>query len=46
MGIASYKNIPMPCLMRLTQNQNESINLILLHGHVVRKDYFVLSTAA
>ena len=46
MGTGSYKNIPMPCLMKLSQNQNESINSILEHGHVVRKDYFVLSAAS
>ena len=45
MGAVNYKNIPMSCLMRVTQNQNESINPIL-HGHVVRKDYFVLTTTS
>ena len=28
-SIPSYKNMPMSCVMRLTQNQNESINSIL-----------------
>ena len=46
MGAVNYKNIPMSCLMRVTQNQNESINPILQHGHVVRKDYFVLTTTS
>ena len=35
MGIASYINIPMSFVMRLTQNQNESIIPILQHVHTI-----------
>ena len=46
MGTASYKNISMSCMMRLTQSHNELINSILQHGHVIRKNCFVLSAAS
>ena len=36
----------MSCVMRLTQNQNESISSILQHGHVTWKYCFALSTAS
>ena len=36
----------MSCVMKVTPDQNESINSIFQHGHVIRKDYFVLTTAS
>ena len=41
--VASCINTLMSCVMNLIQNQNDSINWILEHSHVVRKNYFVAS---
>ena len=29
--------MPVSCMMRLNQNQNESVNSILQHGHLLEK---------